>query len=129
MWTGSFDPTQDAVYVHGFLHGPVKARAVSLVLDTGTPISFLNTAVADEVGYGARMGKRVTWIWGIGTPQQGYSLEVSGLEVMGLSFGPLEVFCHDIPPSFGIEGLIGMDLLAGHILNLDCITGTINLGP
>jgi hypothetical protein len=48
VWTGSFDPTQDAVYVHGFLHGPVKARAVSSVLDTGAPTSYLNTASARE---------------------------------------------------------------------------------
>lgn len=129
MWTGSFDPTQDAIYVHGFLHGPAKVRAVSLVLDTGAPTSYLNTAIADETGYGARMGKRVTCVWGIGTPQQGYSLEVSCLEVMGLSFGPLEVVCHDIPPSFGIDGLIGLDLLALHILTLDFIIGAITLGP
>jgi hypothetical protein len=129
VWLGNFDPHRGAIYVDGLLHGPIKVRTVLLVLDTGAPTSYLDTAVADEVGYSARMGNRVTLIWGIGTPQQGYSLEVSCLEVMGLSFSPLEVFCHDIPPSFRIDGLIGLDLLARHILTLDFITGTIALGP
>jgi hypothetical protein len=48
---------------------------------------------------------------------------------MGLSFGSLEVVCEDLDSYFGIDGLIGLDLLAGHILTLDFISGIITLGP
>jgi predicted aspartyl protease len=104
-------------------------QTINFILDTGTPLTVVDTAIADRLGYSARMGRGVVRLWGIEAPQERYRLEVSRLEIMGLDLGPIEVVCHDFLPQFGVEGLLGMDLLAGHILNLDFIAGSISLGP
>ena len=129
MWTGKFDPHAIMVPIAGLLHGPLGSFNIHCVLDTGAPFTVINTAVADQLGYNARMGKRRVRLWGIGTPQEGYSVEVSRFEAMGLCLSSFEIVCEDLDPHFGIEGLIGLDLLARHILTLDFITGTIALGP
>ncbi len=129
MWTERYDPDQGDIWVNLRLHGPAGDAVLNCVLDTGTPVTIIDAAVMDRLGYGASMGGKVSRLWGVGGPQVGYRLQVAHLETMGLAIDNAQVHCHDLPDKFGIEGLIGMDLLKGRILTLDGIGGPVTLAP
>lgn len=123
MWQGSYRPRERIVWLDVGIHGPLGARWYNFVLDTGSPVTVVDPGVVDELGYGAAMGKAIRTFWSIGGSQAGYSLDVQCLEVMGLLLEQCEVVCQDLPRELGVDGLIGMDLLEGHVLTLDGVGG------
>lgn len=127
MFTARFDPKERIVWIKVRLFGPLGDRNLRFVLDSGTPMTTVNTAVIDELGYGARMGRSRSRSIGMGGAERGYTLSVSRLETMGLSLGPFEVACADFPSDLGVDGLVGMDLLDGHLLLMDCLHGVITV--
>lgn len=46
---------------------------------------------------------------------------------MGVEHEPCELICQDLPK--GVEGLIGLDLLRGHVLTLDARVGVLTVDP
>jgi hypothetical protein len=46
---------------------------------------------------------------------------------MGSSVSGLEVSCTELPTWMGVDGLVGMDLLRGHVLVLDCTQGVLRI--
>jgi hypothetical protein len=74
---------------------------------------------ADE--WVARKKRRETWT--TAEPLPGYTLDVH-LEALGLDLPMFEVLAQDIAADqFGVEGLIGMDLVEGRILTLNGRSG------
>jgi hypothetical protein len=128
MWRGSFDPKEREVLVDVVVHGPLGARSFTFLLDTGTERTVIDPSVLDSLGYGARMGRRVSHLLGAGGVQPGYLIEVTRLGLFDVTVAPVEVFCHDLPVDLGIEGLIGMDLVEGRVVTLDAVQGIISVG-
>jgi hypothetical protein len=127
MFTARFDPKERIVWVNVRLFGPLGHRNLRFVLDSGTPMTTVDTTVIDELGYGARMGNKRSRSVGMGGAERGYTLSVSRLEAMGLGAAPFEVACADFPSGLGVDGVIGMDLLDGHLLLLDCLHGVLTV--
>jgi predicted aspartyl protease len=98
------------------------------VLDTGSQATVLNTASADDNGYSASMGTKRSRLLGVEGVQEGYRLKVDRLEALGFAVENHEVFCHDFDERLGVDGLIGMDLLAGRVLTIDGVKGLIRIG-
>lgn len=117
------------VWVEVTRFGPQGHRDLNFILDTGTPMTTVDTSIVDDLGYSPRMGKGVSRSIGMGGPERGYILAVSRLEAMGLIVGPFEVACADFPSGLGVDNLIGMDLLDGHLLALDCARGVLTVEP
>jgi hypothetical protein len=129
MYVGQFDPNERVIWVEVRTFGPLGDRRLKFILDTGTPVTILRTDVADDLGYGASMGTGRSRLLGPGGAQEGYRLRVDRLEALGLVVEPCELFCHDFDEELGVDGLIGMDLLAGRIVTLDGTQGVITVAP
>ncbi len=129
MWTGRYSQGKRIIEVRVRLFGPLADRDLQFILDTGTPVTIVHTGRSDLLGYSASMAKRNSRLWSTGGPQDGYTVEMMRLETMGLHLEKFEVACHDLPEHLGVDGLIGMDLLEGHCLTIDGVTGTISLEP
>ena len=129
MATIPFDPRARTVYLEVLLTGPLGIHRAIFVLDTGSPVSGVDPAIVDEIGYSPRMGRKVSRLVGVGGVQVGYELSVMRLETMGLVLAPCLLMCHDMPRGLGVDGLIGMDLLEGRILTLDGKAGLVTLAP
>src|SRR3954468_842751 len=108
MFSGRFSPKHRVVWVEVSAFGPLGQRDLRFILDTGTPVTVIDPAVADELGYSARMGTR-SRLLGVDGIQEGYKLEIARLETMGLVVEEFEVWCHDFDDTLGVDGLIGMD--------------------
>lgn len=59
MFIGRFDPQQRVVWVEVRLTGPQGGRDFRFILDTGTPVTILNTAAADDLGYSHDFDERI----------------------------------------------------------------------
>lgn len=129
MWHGRFDPDSGAILLPVRLFGPNGYSQASFLLDTGAYKTTVNVEITDKLGYGAHLGRHNVRTVGAGAPIPGYVLPVRRLEVMGLALEDFDVVCEDIEPQAGIDGLIGMDALRGHILTVDAIDGTVTLAP
>ena len=127
MFSGSFDPTDDAILIDVELRGPLGKNLYLFVLDTGTAVTTVDPGVLDELGYSPRMGRRMRRSIGVGGTSAGYSIEIERIQTMGLGVERAEVICTDLPS--GVDGLIGTDLLRGRILTIDWIRGALAVGP
>jgi hypothetical protein len=129
MFVGQFDPNERVIWVEVRVFGPLGHRQLKFIFDTGTPVTILNTAIADNMGYGANMGTGRSRLLGPEGAQEGYRLRVDRLEALGFVMEPCELFCHDFDEQLGVDGLIGMDLLAGKIVTIDGAQGLITVAP
>lgn len=128
MHAETFDPKKRVVWLEVQVFGPAGRGACRFILDTGSPVTVISTSVIDSLGYSARMGTTRSQLIGIEGAQEGYRLRIEQLQTLGLDVQDREVFCHDFDERLGVDGLIGMDLLEGHVLTLDCVQGTVTLG-
>lgn len=128
MWTIPFDLAEREVGVQAWLHGPLGVRRVSCLWDPGAAMTIVNTPVLDSLGYGARMGKAQKHLWGPGGRRlPGYTLDVR-LNVFGEELHSQEILAQDIlPDHFGVEVLLGMDLVPGRVFTLDGVHGTLSV--
>jgi hypothetical protein len=124
----SFDPAGSFVPVDVWITGPLGRYRATFLLDTGSPVTIVDPEVLDLTGYGAHMGTRTSRLAGITSESQdGYRLRIERLEALGHCWAPCEVRCHDLPTDLGVYGLIGMDLLRGHVITIDCVRGVVRL--
>jgi len=127
-WSSTFDPAEGVVWITALVIGPFGSRDLNCILDTGTSRTILDTSVLDELGYGAGMGTRLFGVSGIGGSLPSYELPLVRFELMGLELAQFRILSQDIvPDNVGVDGLIGMDVLTGHILTIDCRSGTVSL--
>jgi aspartyl protease len=128
MWTGGFDPSAGIVWIRARVFGSLGARELNCILDTGTSRTILDTSILDALGYGAHLGTRIFGISGIGGRLPSYELPLVRFQLMGLDLTRFPVLSQDIAPDdVGVDGLIGMDLIAGHVLTIDARTGKVTL--
>ena len=123
----SFDPRQGLIVVRAELWGPTGSAILQLALDTGATGTLVNVGMLVAVGYdpalapdrfqvttgsGVEFVPRIT-LDKIVTLEQ----ERQGFPVMG----------HTLPPSAGVDGLLGLDFFRGQTLTIDFRAGEIKL--
>lgn len=103
---------QGLIIIWGTLEGPLGARDVKLILDTGAAMTLILPEVLDDLGYSARDGENISRISTANeAPELGYRLRVRRFQALGVGVRDFRIHAHDLP-SYGVEGLLGMDFLA-----------------
>jgi predicted aspartyl protease len=109
----SFDPDQGAVIVQARLWGP-RARAVlRLALDTGATARLVNWDVAVLLGYDPAVSPTRQQITTGSGVEFAPEISVDRVEALGIERQRFPVLCHTLPPSDGVDGLLGLDFLRG----------------
>ena len=109
-----FDRSQDVPIVDAKIRGPLGARKVRLVFDTGCGLSQIDTSLIENIGYGAVDGDQRIQIHGAtGESHQGYRLRIAELIFFGVKFKEVTVGALDFEflGSHRIDGLLGFDLI------------------
>ena len=102
---------QGLIIIWGALEGPMGERDVKLILDTGAAMTLILPEVLDELGYSARDGEAISRISTANeAPELGYKLRVRRFQALGVGARDFLIHVHDLP-SYGVEGLLGMDFL------------------
>ena len=122
-----FVPQSGLVIVPAAVDGPSGSGVLRLALDTGATGTVINVGMLVALGYDPAL-----------TPQRIQVATGSGVEfvpritldkivALGQERTHFPVLGHTLPPSAGIDGLLGLDFVRGQTLTVDFRTGTITL--
>jgi predicted aspartyl protease len=123
----TFNPHHGLIVVGAELHGPSASIVLRLALDTGASTTMISSAPLVTAGYDpALAGERVQVTTAAGVeflPR----VKIERLSSLGSDRADLAILGHTLPPSAGIDGLLGLDFLRGQQLSVDFREGVITL--
>ena len=123
----SFDGQQGLVVVRAQVTGPSGVAVVRLALDTGATRSLINASLLVAVGYDpARTLERIEVTTGSGV-EFAAPVSISKIAALGRERTDFSVLAHTLPPSAGVDGVLGLDFLRGEILTIDFRNGRLTL--
>ena len=123
----SFDPHQGLIIVPAELWGPNGSAVLRLALDTGATGTLVNTGMLVALGYDpALLPDRVQITTGSGVEFVPRVL-LDRIMVLGEESAEFPVLGHTLPPSAGIDGLLGLDFFRGRSLTIDFRAGQVAL--
>lgn len=126
--SGAFDPQHGLVIVHAQIVGPSGVAVLRLALDTGATTTLINAGMLFSLGYDpGSAGERVQITTGSGVefvPQ----VSLEKVVALGRELSDFPVLSHTLPPSSGVDGLLGLDFFRGQKLSIDFSEGEITLG-
>lgn len=122
-----FDSQQGLVIVWAELEGPSGNAVLRLALDTGATGTMINVGMLVAIGYDPALVPERFQV----TTRSGIEfvpcITLSKIVALGQERPNFPVLCHTLPPSAGIDGLLGLDFLRGQTLTVDFRTGRITL--
>jgi predicted aspartyl protease len=123
----SFDAEQGLVVVPVELTGPSGQAILRLALDTGATRTLISTSLLVALGYdpaAAPDRREVTTGSGV---EFAALVEVVKLLALARQRTRFPVLAHTLPPSAGVDGVLGLDFLRGGILTVDLQKGQVHL--
>ena len=122
-----FDPQQGLIIVPAELWGPSGSAILRLALDTGATGTLVNTGMLVALGYDpALIPDRVQITTGSGVEFVPRIL-LDRIVVLGEEAVEFPILGHTLPPSAGIDGLLGLDFFRGRNLTIDFRAGQVAL--
>ncbi len=122
-----FDSQQGLIIVRAELWGPAGSAVLRLALDTGATGTVVNVGMLVAVGYDpALLPDRIQVTTGSGVefvPR----VTLDRIVALGQERSGFPVLGHTLPPSAGVDGLLGLDFLRGQSLALDFRAGQVTL--
>ena len=125
-----FDPNQELPVIEASIKGPKGQGRIRLVFDTGAGSTQIDTGRMEAVGYSARNADCMVSVRGpAGDTQDGYLVNAEALYVFGKSFPsiPVGVYDFDNFARYGIDGLLGFDVIKQLHLEMDGPSGVLRI--
>jgi len=123
----SFDPRQGLVIVHAELEGPTGSAVLRLALDTGATGTVVSAGLLVALGYDpALTPDRVQITTGSGV-EFVPCVTLEKIMALGQERTEFPVLGHTLPPSAGVDGLLGLDFFRDQSLTLNFRTGQATL--
>lgn len=122
-----FDPEDGLVVVSVEIGGPGGSAILRLALDTGATQTLVNAGPLLALGYDPALSpdrQQVTTGSGVEFVP---SLTLKTIDALGRHLTDFPALCHTLPPSAGVDGLLGLDFFRGTRLSVDFIDGRITL--
>lgn len=122
-----FNPDRGLVVVQAEVFGPAGSMVLRLALDTGATGTLINVAPLTAIGYDPSLApERVQVTTGSGVEFAPRTV-VARVQAMGRERTAFPVLAHTLPPSAGVDGLLGLDFLRGQVLSIDFGQGVVSL--
>ena len=121
----SFAPEYGLVYVRVKIVCGERDMILNLALDTGASATMISAKRLAEVGYDLDKPEDEIYI----TTGSGLifvpKITIEKLMALGETKANFTVISHDLPPTASVDGVLGLDFLRGHVLNIDFKIGEI----
>ena len=118
-----FDPQRGLVVVRAELWSPSGSAVLRLALDTGATSTVVNVAMLVALGYDPGLAPdRIQITTGSGV-EFAPRVPLQKLAALGLDRTAFSVLAHTLPPSAGVDGLLGLDFFRGQVLTIDFRSG------
>jgi predicted aspartyl protease len=123
----SFDSRHNLIVVRARLSGPSGTVVLKLALDTGATSTLINAAPLVTIGYDPALSPDRVQVTTGSDVEFASRVMVERLESIGRRKDKFSVLCHTLPPSTGVDGLLGLNFLREGLLQVDFRAGTISL--
>jgi hypothetical protein len=123
----SFNLQRGLIIVHAELEGPSGSAILRLALDTGATCTAINVGMLVSIGYDPSLAPDRIQVTTGSDVEYVPRITLSKIIALGQERINFSVLCHTLPPSAGIDGLLGLDFLRGQKLTIDFIQGQIKL--
>ena len=125
--SSGFNPHAGLVLVRGEVFGPSGSIFLRLALDTGATSTMINVGPLATVGYDPSLvPDRVQVTTGSGV-EYVPRLQLTRFRALGQERVAFPILSHTLPPSAGVDGLLGLDFLRGQRLEIDFARGLVSL--
>ncbi len=123
----SFDGRRGLIVVPAEVQGPVGSVVVRMALDTGATSTVVNVALLEAVGYEPALElERVEVTTGSGV-ESAPRMVLEKLVALGQERAGFAALGHTLPPSAGIDGVLGLDFFRERGLSIDFRAGQVTL--
>lgn len=123
----SFDGHEGLVVVRAELAGPSGTAFLRLALDTGATRTLINTSLLVAVGYDPASSPERTEVTTGSGVEFAARVSISKVVALGRQCADFPVLAHTLPPSAGVDGVLGLDFLRGQVLTIDFQNGRLTL--
>ena len=122
-----FDSQQGLIIIRTELWGPAGSIVLRLALDTGATGTVVNIGMLVTIGYDPALAPdRIQITTGSGV-EFAPRVTLDKITALGQERTDFPVLGHTLPPSAGIDGLLGLDFFRGQSLTVDFRTGQVTL--
>jgi predicted aspartyl protease len=122
-----FDLNRGLIVIPAEIWGPAGSAVLRFALDTGATGSVVNLGILVALGYDpALVSERVQVTTGSAI-EFAVPISLEHIRILGLDRSHYLVLGHSLPPSAGIDGLLGLDFFHGLSLTLDFRNGEITV--
>jgi len=122
-----FNPHDRLIVVDAELEGPTGGGVLRLALDTGATSTVINEAALMAAGYDPTLAPGHVQVTTGSGVEYVPLVPVSRLKALGQERISFPVLCHTLPPSAGVDGVLGLDFFRGLTLTVDFRLGQITL--
>ncbi len=122
-----FAPQSGLVIVPAAVDGPSGSGVLRLALDTGATGTVINVGMLVALGYDPALTLQRIQVTTGGGVEFVPRITLDKIVALGQERTQFPVLGHTLPPSAGIDGLLGLDFVRGQTLTVDFRTGTITL--
>jgi hypothetical protein len=122
-----FYPDDGLIVVSAVVEGPLQDTQVSLALDTGAVDTVISESILRFVGYDPSLAAQQVQATAATSVVSVPQLPVRRLSALGQDRFDFPVLAHTLPPSAGVDGLLGLDFVRGYELKINFRTGLIDL--
>jgi len=122
-----FNPNRGLIVAAVPIEGPSGSVTARLALDTGATRTVIDDRILQSVSCDpAAFGTPVRIVTGSGTTVAA-PREVTRFSALDFERTGFRVLAHRLPPSAGVDGVLGLDFLRGTLLQVDFRSGVISL--
>lgn len=122
-----FNPVHGLIVVETKLGGPTGGAILRLALDTGATRTVINAGMLTALGYDPALApERFQVTTGSGV-EYVPRIVLEEIESLGHHRSHFPVLCHTLPPSTGVDGVLGLDFFREQILEIDFRAGEITV--
>ena len=122
-----FDPREGVIRLRVQVVGPTGSCDFTFALDTGASTSLLSWQGALYLGYTPEMTTKRRAIVTGSSVEYCPELRVHRIVALGRARSDFPILCHTLPPQARLQGLLGLDFLAGSRLSVDFRKGVVRL--
>lgn len=109
----SFDPQQGLIIVRAELWGPTGSGVLRLALDTGATSTVVNIGMLVAIGYDPALAADRVQVTTGSSIEFAPRVVLEKIVAVGHARSGFPVLGHTLPPSAGVDGLLGLDFLRG----------------
>lgn len=122
-----FDPDHNLIVVQAKFWGPRGSAVLRLALDTGATSTLINAAPLVTLGYDPSLVEDRLQVTTGSSVEFVSRIELERICALQQERIGFSVLCHTLPPSTGVDGLLGLNFFRGQYLTIDFRDGLIGL--